>query len=159
MQASPARDLILASTSRYRSALLERLQLPFSIQAPGVDETPRVGEPTTALASRLALAKALAVAANAPHAVVIGCDQVAVGLALVHDAQEVDPQALRAHRTGLQSGVFPPVGGVELEGGSLHSPGLLTTHSAQTNRPPNQSPPRCKVSRLQRCRQQFVILS
>ena len=77
MQASPARDLILASTSRYRSALLERLQLPFSIQAPGVDETPRVGEPTTALASRLALAKALAVAANAPHAVVIGCDQVA----------------------------------------------------------------------------------
>ena len=57
MQASPARDLILASTSRYRSALLERLQLPFSIQAPGVDETPRVGEPTTALASRLAAAR------------------------------------------------------------------------------------------------------
>ena len=53
MQASPARDLILASTSRYRSALLERLQLPFSIQAPGVDETPLPGEAPAAYVQRV----------------------------------------------------------------------------------------------------------
>ncbi len=77
MQSSAHRALILASTSRYRQTLLQRLQLPFSVQAPGVDETPMAGEPPVALASRLALAKASAVAAAAPHAVVIGCDQVA----------------------------------------------------------------------------------
>jgi septum formation protein len=77
MQRSAIRALILASTSRYRQTLLERLQLPFSVQAPGVDETPMAGETPAALASRLALAKAAAVADAAPHAVVIGCDQVA----------------------------------------------------------------------------------
>jgi len=77
MQNSAAHALILASTSRYRRTLLERLQLPFSVQAPGVDETPLAVETPAALASRLALAKAAAVADAAPHAVVIGCDQVA----------------------------------------------------------------------------------
>jgi septum formation protein len=77
MQSSAPRALILASTSRYRQTLLERLQLPFSVQAPGVDETSRDGEAPAALASRLALAKAAAVAEAAPNAVVIGCDQVA----------------------------------------------------------------------------------
>ena len=77
MQASSARALILASTSRYRRALLERLQLPFSVQAPGVDETPMAGESPASLASRLALAKATAVSVTAPHALIIGCDQVA----------------------------------------------------------------------------------
>ena len=77
MQSPATCALILASTSRYRRALLERLQLPFTVQAPGVDETPLAGEAPAALASRLALAKAAAVADAAPHAVVIGCDQVA----------------------------------------------------------------------------------
>lgn len=77
MQSPATRTLILASTSRYRRMLLERLQLPFTVQAPGVDETPRPAEAPAALASRLALAKAAAVADAAPQAVVIGCDQVA----------------------------------------------------------------------------------
>ncbi len=77
MQSPATRALILASTSRYRRSLLERLQLPFTVQAPGVDETPLAGEAPAELASRLALAKAAAVADAAPHAVVIGCDQVA----------------------------------------------------------------------------------
>ncbi len=77
MQSPASRALILASTSRYRRALLERMRLPFSVQAPGVDETPLLGEAPAALAGRLALAKALAVAEAAPHALVIGCDQVA----------------------------------------------------------------------------------
>lgn len=74
----PARpELILASTSRYRRELLERLRLPFEVRAPEVDETPLPGESPAALADRLALAKALAVANRHPNAIVIGSDQVA----------------------------------------------------------------------------------
>jgi len=73
---SPPR-LILASTSRYRRELLGRLHLPFDVVAPDVDETAGVDEKPSALARRLALAKAQAVAARAPDAVVIGSDQVA----------------------------------------------------------------------------------
>ena len=69
--------LILASTSPYRRALLERLGLAFEVVAPGVDETPGAGESPAALAARLARAKAMAVAATAPLAVVVGSDQVA----------------------------------------------------------------------------------
>lgn len=71
------RPLILASTSRYRRELLTRLRLPFSVESPEVDETPLPGENSLALAQRLALAKAQAVAARFPNAVVIGSDQVA----------------------------------------------------------------------------------
>lgn len=69
--------LILASTSRYRRELLERLRLPFDVVAPQVDEAARAGETPAALAERLAHAKAAAVAARHPEAVVIGSDQVA----------------------------------------------------------------------------------
>ena len=76
MTSSPPR-LILGSTSRYRRELLARLRLPFEVEAPGVDETPRPGEAPAALAQRLALEKARAVAARHPQDVVIGSDQVA----------------------------------------------------------------------------------
>lgn len=69
--------LILASTSRYRRELLERLRLPFEAVAPDVDEAALAGESPAALAERLALAKARAVAARHPGAIVIGSDQVA----------------------------------------------------------------------------------
>lgn len=69
--------LILGSTSRYRRELMTRLRIPFDVVAPDVDETPHPGEAPAALASRLALAKAHAVAALHPDAVVIGSDQVA----------------------------------------------------------------------------------
>ena len=71
------RPVILASTSRYRRQLLGRLRLPFDVQPPEVDETPLPGETPRALAERLALEKALAVARRFPEAVVIGSDQVA----------------------------------------------------------------------------------
>ncbi|WP_285412126.1 Maf family nucleotide pyrophosphatase [Variovorax sp. efr-133-TYG-130] len=71
------RPVILASTSRYRRELLTRLRLPFEVQSPEVDETPLPGETPHALAIRLALEKADAVAARFPEAVVIGSDQVA----------------------------------------------------------------------------------
>lgn len=71
------RPLVLGSTSRYRRELLARLGLPFEVTAPATDETPLPGEAPRALALRLALAKAHAVAAQHPGAVVIGSDQVA----------------------------------------------------------------------------------
>jgi septum formation protein len=69
--------LVLGSTSHYRQALLGRLRLPFTCDAPRVDETPRPGETPAALAARLALAKAREVATRWPGALVIGSDQVA----------------------------------------------------------------------------------
>ena len=69
--------LILASTSRYRRELLGRLRLPFTVQAPDIDETPLPGETSAALAARLALAKARTVARLYPEALVIGSDQAA----------------------------------------------------------------------------------
>lgn len=71
------RPLILGSTSVYRRQLLERLGLPFTVQSPGVDETAQHYETPAALATRLALAKACAVASKFPDSIVIGCDQVA----------------------------------------------------------------------------------
>ncbi len=73
----PAPALILASTSRYRQELLARLRIAFSVQAPDVDEAPLPGEAPAALAQRLALHKARAVAQRHPDALVIGSDQVA----------------------------------------------------------------------------------
>jgi septum formation protein len=74
---TPRPTLILASTSRYRRELLERLRLSFRVESPEVDETPLPGERPADLAQRLALAKARVVSAKHPDAVVIGSDQVA----------------------------------------------------------------------------------
>ena len=74
---SNTRTLILGSTSAYRRELLARLHIAFEVAAPDVDETPLAGEAPGALAERLALAKAKAVAAKYPQAIVIGSDQVA----------------------------------------------------------------------------------
>ena len=74
---TPPARLVLGSTSRYRRALLQRLRLPFDVDAPDVDETAEPGETPAALARRLALAKAQAVARRWPQAIVIGADQVA----------------------------------------------------------------------------------
>ena len=71
------RPVILASTSRYRRELLARLLLPFDVHPPEVDETLLPDESPSALAERLALEKAVAVARRFPEAVVIGSDQVA----------------------------------------------------------------------------------
>ena len=72
-----SRALVLGSTSPYRRELLARLGLAFDVAAPEVDETAQPGETPAALAQRLALAKARAVAGRYPRAVVIGSDQVA----------------------------------------------------------------------------------
>jgi len=69
--------LVLASTSPYRRALLERLRIPFTTASPKVDELPRPSESPRALAQRLAIAKADAGAKLHAGAWVIGADQVA----------------------------------------------------------------------------------
>ncbi len=69
--------LILASSSRYRASLLERLGLHFAAEAPDVDETAAPGESPVALVERLSLEKARAVAARHEQALVIGSDQLA----------------------------------------------------------------------------------
>jgi septum formation protein len=103
--------LILASTSRYRRELLQRLRLPFDVQAPDVDETPQPGEAPAALALRLALAKARAVAALQPDAVVIGSDQVAdldgtaIGKPGNHERAVVQLQAMRGREVLFHTAV------------------------------------------------------
>jgi septum formation protein len=72
----PVRPLILASTSRYRAALLERFGLPFTAEDPRVEESTRKGETPRARAFRLAESKAEAIAIRFPNALVIGGDQV-----------------------------------------------------------------------------------
>ena len=74
--------LVLASTSAYRRALLERFGLPFTAARPDTDEAPLPGESPQALAERLALAKAEDVLAriaddDRAETWVIGSDQVA----------------------------------------------------------------------------------
>jgi septum formation protein len=70
--------LILASTSRYRRALLERLGLPFTQQAPDCDEDAlkAAGLSPEALAVELAARKAGSIATGRPDSVVIGSDQL-----------------------------------------------------------------------------------
>jgi septum formation protein len=84
MPETTPRKLILGSTSRYRRELLERLRIPFTVEAPDVDETPLPLETPQQMACRLAMSKAHAVAAKFPDCIVIGSDQVADldGLAL-----------------------------------------------------------------------------
>ena len=77
MTSVPSSPLILASSSRYRATLLQRLGLPFTTVAPQVDESPRPGERPAETALRLAEAKARAVAETHPDALVIGSDQIA----------------------------------------------------------------------------------
>jgi septum formation protein len=68
--------LVLASTSRYRRELLSRLEMPFDVLSPDVDETPLPGESPSATALRLSALKAQAAAAHYPDALIIGSDQV-----------------------------------------------------------------------------------
>jgi len=73
----PNTPLILASSSPFRRELLARLNLPFSVISPDVDETALDQEKPEETALRLAQVKAMKVAESNPHSLIIGCDQVA----------------------------------------------------------------------------------
>ena len=108
---SPASRLVLGSTSRYRRELMQRLCIPFDVAAPDVDETPQDGESPHDLACRLALAKARAVAALHPDAVVIGSDQVAdldgepLGKPGTHERAVAQLQRMRGRTVVFQTAV------------------------------------------------------
>jgi septum formation protein len=104
--------LVLASTSPYRRALLERLRVPFEVQAPEVDESPLPGERPVDLVARLARAKADAVASRlVGDALVIGSDQVAVldGVPLskpgTHERARAQLIAMRGRRIEFLTGL------------------------------------------------------
>lgn len=92
--------LILASTSPYRRELLARFAVDFEVEAPGVSEGHRSGESPADRALRLATAKAQAVSARHPHALIIGSDQVAALGAEVLD-KPGDAARCRAQLTKL----------------------------------------------------------
>lgn len=70
-------NLILASASKYRREVLQKLHIPFSCISPEIDETPLVGESPERTSLRLAESKARKVAEAYTNALIIGCDQVA----------------------------------------------------------------------------------
>jgi septum formation protein len=112
-------QLILASTSRYRRELLQRLRIAFDTVAPQVDEAVLPGEAPAALAQRLALAKARAVATRFPGAIVIGSDQVADldGLTLgkpgTHEHAREQLRAMRGRTLTFQTAVAVAAGEFE----------------------------------------------
>ncbi|WGL17010.1 Maf family protein [Microbulbifer bruguierae] len=71
------RQLILASSSPYRRALLQKLGLPFQTASPHINEEAAPNESATVLATRLAREKAQALRHEFPDALIIGSDQVA----------------------------------------------------------------------------------
>jgi septum formation protein len=104
--------LILASSSRYRRELLERLRVPFDVIVPALDETPYPGESPETTALRLAEAKARTVAAglvSGEHALVIGSDQVAtydglqIGKPGSHEKALAQLQAMRGREVLFHS--------------------------------------------------------
>ena len=124
------RPLILASTSRYRRSLLERIAPPFEAQSPEVSEAHLGGESPRERAMRLSLAKARAVAEKHPNAVVIGSDQVCASGQVLPAGAVHGPWPLRLVSTtkwlSLCGETLPTLASYQasLSGQVLKSPGL-----------------------------------
>lgn len=104
--------LVLASSSRYRRELLDRLRIPFDVITPDIDETPLDGESPEATALRLSVAKAQAAATRVTHAsgaLVIGSDQVAtcdgrqIGKPGTHENARAQLQSMRGKSVEFHS--------------------------------------------------------
>ncbi|KQN42794.1 septum formation inhibitor Maf [Serratia sp. Leaf50] len=78
MQTMTQKKILLASTSAYRRAILEKTTLNFSCAAPDIDESAFDGESPVELVKRLSAQKARALAKNHPGHLIIGSDQVCV---------------------------------------------------------------------------------
>ena len=112
-------QLILASTSSYRAELLDRLGLTFVCVPSQVDETPLSNETPQALAQRLAHAKAAAVLAQYPQAVVIGSDQVA------------DCAGQSINKTGSREGAIAQLTQLSGQTVQFHSAVSLQSHNVK----------------------------
>lgn len=71
-------DLILASASPRRAALLSAAGIPFRVEAVDVDETPWPGEAPAAYVERLAIEKARAIVCRDPGTLVLAADTTVV---------------------------------------------------------------------------------
>ena len=102
-------SLILASSSSFRRDLLQKLQIPFSCVSPKLDETALPNESPCETALRLAQEKARKVALEYPHALIIGCDQVAtldgevLGKPLSHKKATKQLQTMRGKEVTFHS--------------------------------------------------------
>ncbi|MFM9271326.1 Maf family protein [Halomonas elongata] len=103
--------LVLASGSRFRRQLLDRLDIPYAWASPDIDETPRDGESPQSLVHRLSLSKAERLAADWSDHLIIGSDQVAVfdGRPLGKPADEAEARqqlaAFSGHRVRFLTGL------------------------------------------------------
>ena len=101
--------LILASSSEFRRQLLQKLLIPFNSISPKIDETALDGEKPHQTALRLAQEKAKKIGAEYPHALVIGCDQVAtldgeqLGKPLNHQNATKQLQTMRGREVTFHS--------------------------------------------------------
>lgn len=101
--------LILASSSEYRRQLLQKLLIPFNCISPKIDETALDGEKPQETALRLAQEKAKKIGNEYPHALVIGCDQVAtldgeqLGKPLNHNNATMQLQKMRGREVVFHS--------------------------------------------------------
>ena len=101
--------LILASSSEFRRQLLQKLLIPFNSISPKIDETALDGEKPHQAALRLAQEKAQKIGAEYPHALVIGCDQVAtldgeqLGKPLNHQNATKQLQTMRGREVTFHS--------------------------------------------------------
>jgi septum formation protein len=115
-----ARPLVLASQSPRRLEILERLGLTFRVQPAHIDETRLSGEAPRAYVTRLAEAKARAIAVGAGHAAVLGADTtVAIDDAVLEKPRDADENArMLAQLSGREHTVYTAVAlvcGPELE--------------------------------------------
>lgn len=69
--------IILASESKYKKSVLEKLRIPFTCIAPHIDETALENETPKRLVERLAKTKAQTIADQHPNCHIIAADQVA----------------------------------------------------------------------------------
>jgi septum formation protein len=103
--------LILASSSSYRRELLQKLQISFSCVSPKLDESALPDEKPHQTALRLSQEKAKKVALEYPHALIIGCDQVAtlegviLGKPLNHKNATNQLQAMRGKEVTFYSAI------------------------------------------------------
>ena len=101
--------LILASSSEYRRQLLQKLLIPFNSISPNIDESALAGEKPQEMALRLAQEKAKKIGNEYPHALVIGCDQVAtldgeqLGKPLNHNNATTQLQKMRGREVLFHS--------------------------------------------------------
>lgn len=123
------KTIVLGSSSVYRRNLLDRLHLPYVVDAPDIDESALPGEPPSATAIRLAELKARAVATRRPGALVISCDQVLeldgqpLGKARTRANAVQQIQALQGHVVLYHSAVVLLNG----ETGSMQRDDVITT--------------------------------